>query len=81
MTDDIKIEVDRQNHGQWIRIFLPFFSQKASTAIIRDEAGQTLMQVSLSQGHNALDLSGISETVVFLKIETEYETAFRRIAL
>lgn len=80
-SDEISILLEIQNHGEWIKVFIPYSSTEKMSARIQNDAGDTLKVVKLIQGNNAIDISNVKNQCINLKIETQFETIFRKINL
>lgn len=81
MTKEIGIQVERQNHGDWIKVYIPYRSNERTFALLQNEYGEILRRVQLNEGNNSIDISHITGTSVNLKIETAYETILKQIKL
>jgi hypothetical protein len=81
MIPEISIEIETQNQGDWIKIFIPYDSAEKMTAQMQNENGQVLKLVKLLQGNNAIDISNIKSQSINIKIETAHETILKKIKL
>jgi hypothetical protein len=81
MTNEILITTELQNHGNWIRIFIPYSAKNKMMAILQNDHGEVLKAVSLAEGNNSIDISNIKNTSVNIKIETPYETILKKLNL
>jgi hypothetical protein len=80
-SDEISIQLEIQNHGEWIKIFIPYDSIEKMTARMQNDNGEVLKIVKLVQGNNAIDISNIKSKSINLKIETPFETISKRIVI
>jgi hypothetical protein len=78
-SDEISILLEIQNHGDWIKVFIPYSTTEKMTAHIQNDAGDILKMVKLIQGNNAIDISNVKNQTINLKIETPYETISKQI--
>ncbi len=81
MTTEISIEVENQNHGNWIKIFIPYLSSEKMIATLQNIDGETIKRVKLLAGNNAIDISQIIQSTILIKIDTAFETISKRIML
>lgn len=81
MNSHITIETEMLNKGSWIKINIPKNRQPASSAIISSKEGEILKEVTLAEGCNAIDISGITGNSINIKVETAYETVLKNIKL
>ncbi len=81
MISAITISVEIQNHGDWIKIFIPYETTEKMFAQLQNDSGDTLKTVKLIQGNNAIDISTITNQYINLKVETQFETIFRKLNL
>jgi hypothetical protein len=81
MTTEISIEVENQNHGNWIKIFIPYSPSEKMIATLQNVDGETIKRVKLLAGNNAIDISQIIQSTILIKIDTAFETISKRIML
>jgi hypothetical protein len=81
MTTEISIEVETQNHGNWIKIFIPYPSSEKMIATLQNVDGEVIKRVKLLSGNNAIDISQIIQSTILLKIESPFETISKKITL
>jgi hypothetical protein len=81
MISAITISVEIQNHGDWIKIFMPYETTEKMFAQLQNDNGDTIKKVSLIQGNNAIDISSVKNQCINLKIETQFETILKKIKL
>ena len=81
MTKEIDIQIERENHGDWIRICMPHQSRGNMLAIFQNDQGEIIKRVKLAAGSNAIDISHISNPSINLKIETPYQTICKKLIL
>ena len=79
MIKEIDIQVERQNHGDWIKIFIPYPSDEKMLAVLQNEYGETIKRVKLTGGNNSIDISNITTASVNIKIETASETILKKL--
>jgi hypothetical protein len=79
ITSKIIIETEDQNHGEWLKIYIPYPTQEKTTATIQNSHGEIIKHVKLKEGHNAIDISNIADDEVDVKIETANEIILRKI--
>lgn len=81
MTRDISIQIEKQNYGYWLTIYIPYTSDEEMKGILQNGHGEILKKVKLKQGNNSIDISNIKNTSINLKIETAYETILKKLNL
>jgi hypothetical protein len=81
MTKEIDIQLENQNHGYWIKIYIPFECQEKMTAVLQNQTGEILRLVQLTQGNNAIDISYMNNQTINLKIETPNQTILKKIKI
>ena len=81
MTKEIDIQIERQNHGDWIKIFIPYPTSEKMTATLQNVHGETIKRVKLSPGNNAIDISQVIYSTILLKIDTAFETILKKIQI
>lgn len=81
MTRDISIQIEKQNYGYWLTIYIPYASDEDMKGILKNGNGEILKNVKLKQGNNSIDISNIKNTSINLKIETAYETILKKLNL
>jgi hypothetical protein len=81
MTTEISIQVENQNHGNWIKIFIPYPSSEKMIATLQNVDGETIKRVNLLSGNNAIDISEIIQSTILLKIDSAFETISKKIIL
>ncbi len=81
MISAITISVEIQNHGDWIKIFMPYETTEKMFAQLQNDNGDTIKMVKLIQGNNAIDISNVEYQSINLKIETPLETISKRIVI
>lgn len=74
----ITIEQETEHKGKWLKIYLPP-QHPGGKAMLLNRLGATLRQVRLIAGHNAIDISGIAENPISIKIETDFQTIMKEI--
>lgn len=81
MLAEIDIQIDRENYGDWIKIFIPYASDEQMFGILQNEQGATVKKLKLTEGYNSIDISNLNCAFIHLKIETPYETIFKKLKL
>jgi hypothetical protein len=81
MSTNISIQIETQNHGDWIKIFIPYPSSEKMIATLQNVDGETIKRVKLSSGNNAIDISQVIQSIILLKIDTAFETISKKILL
>jgi hypothetical protein len=81
MTTEILIETEKQNHGNWIKIFIPYPTSDKMIATLQNEAGETIKRVTLLSGNNAVDISHIIQSTILIKIDTAFETISKKLII
>jgi hypothetical protein len=79
MTSEITIKTEKQNHGDWLKIYIPYPTKEKTTAYIQNSHGEIIKHVKLSEGNNAIDISNIEDDIVDVKVDTPYEIILRKI--
>ena len=81
MTSLITILREKQNHGDWLKIFIPYAASDKILAYIQNSRGEIIKHVNLNEGNNAIDISNIEEDIVDVKVDTPYEIILKKIKL
>lgn len=81
MPAEISIQIEKQNHGNWLNIFIPFKTDEDMIGVLLNENGDILKKVELRQGSNSIDISNIDNATINVKVETTYETIFKNLNL
>jgi hypothetical protein len=81
MENIITIRSEKQYKSSWLHIFLPKKLAASSLATIRTMEGEVIKIVTLKEGNNAIDISGIHETSINIKVETPYETILKQLKI
>ena len=81
MTKEIRIQVEKQNQGDWLNIYIPYKTDEDMFGILQNERCETLKKVKLKTGNNAIDISNIRHKSINIKIETAYETILKNLNL
>ena len=68
-----------QNHGDWLKIYIPYPITEKITASIQNSHGEIIKTLILNEGYNAIDISNIEENIIDVKIDTPYEIILRKI--
>ncbi len=78
-TSQITILIEKHNHGDWLKIFIPYPTAEKTSATIQNSHGEIIKHVKLNEGHNAIDISNVADDEVDVKIETPFEIILRKI--
>lgn len=81
MNREITIKAELQHKGRWIKVNIPAPTQSPATATVSSAEGEVLKKVMLEEGNNAIDISGILNNSVNIKVETTFETILKHIKL
>ncbi len=81
MTKEIHIQVERQNRGEWINIYIPYPSDENMFGSLQNEEGEIVRRVKLKEGNNSIDISNIKTASINLKVETAYQTILKKLKL
>lgn len=83
LTSPLLLSIDVENgyQSRWLKILLPYAVGGDATVSLCNAEGALMKKATLSQGLNAVDISGISGASVHVKIETAFETVFKEIKL
>ncbi len=81
MSSAIRIQVEIQNHGYWLNVYITYQTDEEMVAKLQNENGEILKKVTLKEGNNSIDISNIKNKIVNLKIETPYETILKKLNL
>lgn len=81
MNDPITIKAELQPRGRWIKVNIPATNKSPAIAIVSSMQGEVLRKVMLEEGNNAIDISGILNSSINIKVETAFETIFKNIKL
>jgi hypothetical protein len=77
MEKSITIHTEIQNRGCWVKINIPYSAGEEIMASIFHENSELLKKVQLSEGNNAIDISGIYCQYIQVKVETPFETILK----
>jgi hypothetical protein len=81
MITDISIQVETQNHGDWIKIYIPYPSSEKMVATLQNVDGEVIKRVKLLSGNNAIDISQIIQSTILIKIDSSFETISKKLTL
>ncbi len=81
MTSEISIQVETQNHADWIKIYIPYPSSEKMIATLQNVDGEVLKRVKLLSGNNAIDISQIIQSTILLKIDCPFITISKKLNL
>ena len=73
--------VEQQNHGCWLKIFIPAMAEAGSLATIQNNRGSTLRDVRLNRGNNAIDISLLEDSALQVKVETGSQTILKTVQI
>lgn len=81
MPQQIEVVIEKMNHGNWLKVFIPYATQTAMTATLQNNGGETLRSVKLVTGNNLIDIEAITKQSVRIKIDTPFETILKELKL
>ncbi len=81
MLHEIAIQVERENHGDWITVHIPYSTPESMFGALQNDRGETIKRLKLKEGNNSIDISNIKYNCIHIKIETPYETIFKKLNL
>lgn len=81
MARQIELAIEKMNHGNWLKVSIPYTTPIAMTATLQNDHGQMLKMVKLVSGNNLIDLESISKQSVHIKIDTPFETILKEMYL
>lgn len=62
------------SHGLWLKIIIPYATERAMTATLQDPRGELIKQVRLISGNNLIDIEALPMKGIQVKIDTPYES-------
>jgi hypothetical protein len=77
----IELEIEKMNHGHWLKVTIPYTTNIIMTAMLQNSKGEMLKIVKLVTGNNLIDIETITEQNVRIKIDTPYETLLKELTL
>ena len=77
MIKQIELGIEKLNHGHWLKVNIPYVTNKEMTATLQGNNGEMLRSVPLMTGHNLIDIKFIPGHSVRIKIDTPFETISR----
>ncbi len=78
---EISIAMEIQHKGHWLKIDIPNSVEDNIKAILLNNSGDVLKQITLQKGLNAIDISQINLPNINVKIENAFETILKNIQL
>ena len=81
MTKQIELQIERMNHGHWLKVSIPYTTPLAMTATLQSHNGELLRSVSLMTGHNLIDIEAINKQSIHIKIDTPFEVITKEMFL
>ncbi len=81
MTKEIHIQIERESHGDWINVYIPYSCDEKTFGVLENEHGEIVKKVKLKEGNNSIDISNIKNTFINLKVETAYQTILKKLNL
>jgi len=81
VTDRIELGIEKMNHGNWLKVTIPYITQRMMTATLQNDSGQMLKKVRLASGNNLIDLESITRQSVHIKIDTPFEIILKEMYL
>ncbi len=81
MAKQIEFSVEKVNHGNWLRISVPYHATTGMTATLQNQRGQILKTALLLTGNNLIDIESMAPQAVVIKIDTPYETLLKEFYL
>jgi hypothetical protein len=81
MNQEITIKAEFVNKGRWIKVNIPVAQPVTASAVLSADSGEVLKKVTLQEGNNAIDISGISGNSINVKVETFNQTILKNIKL
>jgi len=81
VSNQIELHIEKMNHGNWLKVSIPYTTTQAMTATLQSNSGELLRSVSLMTGNNLIDIESIKKQSVHIKIDTPFETISRELNL
>jgi len=81
VTDRIELGIEKMNQGNWLKVTIPYITQRMMTATLKNDSGQMLKKVRLASGNNLIDLESITQQSIHIKIDTPFETILKEMYL
>jgi len=73
--------VEKLNHGNWLKVSIPYTTNSAMTATLQNNNGEMLRSVNLMTGNNLIDIQALTMQSVRIKIDTPFEVISRELYL
>ena len=81
MSPRIELAIEKMNHGNWLKVTVPYITTVAMTATLHNHKGEMLRKVKLASGNNMIDIEVFAIPSIRIKIDTPYETLFKELQL
>ncbi len=81
MSKQIEVAIEKMNRGNWLKVFIPYNTQKEMTATLQNHGGETLKKMKLESGNNLIDIEAIARQTISIKIDTPFETILKELNL
>jgi hypothetical protein len=81
MSLQIEMAIEKMNHGNWLKVTIPYITPAAMTATLQNQKGELLRMVRLVTGNNLIDLESIPHRSLRIKIDTPFETLLKEFHL
>jgi hypothetical protein len=81
MPQQIEVALQKMNHGNWLKIVVPYKTSAGMTATLLKPGGETLTTMNLEVGNNLIDIGSFKQQTISIKIDTPYETLLKDLKL
>ncbi|MEP6793025.1 MAG: hypothetical protein ABJB16_01775 [Saprospiraceae bacterium] len=81
MPGQIELGIEKMNHGNWLKVTIPYKTNIAMTATLLSIKGELLKTVRLASGNNLIDIESMTDQSVRIRIDTPYEILSRELYL
>lgn len=73
MSGKIQLAIEKMNHGNWLKVSVPYQTSFVMTATLQSMNGEMLKTVKLVTGNNLIDIEAMTKQSVRVKIDTPFE--------
>jgi hypothetical protein len=81
VSDQIELGIEKMNHGNWLKVTVPYKTNMAMTATLLSIRGELLKTVRLVNGNNLIDIEAMMQQSVRIRIDTPYEILSKELYL
>lgn len=81
MTRQIELGIEKMNHGNWLKVIVPYPTNTMMKATLQNDKGEILKTVRLVTGNNLIDIETMTKQAVSIRIDTPFETILKEFYL